>query len=131
MVSIESTPLRPSGYPPGRSLGAKLLGVMAYYVQQHAREISIRLALGGSPGDVIRLIVGQGMKVVAIGVAVGLFAAAVLARWLTSLLFGVAPHDGSTFAAVAVALLGAALFACAFPARQALGVQPAVLMRAE
>ncbi|MGH9200752.1 MAG: FtsX-like permease family protein, partial [Vicinamibacterales bacterium] len=65
-----------------------IYGVMAYYVQQHSKDISIRLALGGSPGDVLRLIVGQGMKVVASGVVVGLLTALVLTRLMSSLLFG-------------------------------------------
>jgi putative ABC transport system permease protein len=71
------------------------------------------------------------MKVVTAGVAIGLLTAAVLARLMASLLFGVGANDGSTFGAVAVLLLGAALLACLVPARRALGIPPAVLLRAE
>jgi len=108
-----------------------IYGVMAYYVQQHAKDISIRLALGGRPADVLRLIVGQGMKVVASGVVVGLLTALVLTRLMSSLLFGIGAADASTFVAVTVLLLAVALIACGVPARGAIGVQPAVVLRSE
>ena len=108
-----------------------IYGVMAYFVQQHAKDIGIRMALGGRPKDVLRLVVGQAMRVVAGGVAVGLCAAFALARLMGSLLFGVAPTDTSAYAAVAAALVAAALAACAAPAARALRVRPALLLRAE
>ena len=77
-----------------------IYGVMAYYVQQHAKDIGIRVALGGRPRSVLGLIVGQGMIVVAAGVAIGLVAALLLARLLSSLLFGVGAGDVTTFAGV-------------------------------
>jgi predicted permease len=104
-------------------------GVMAYYVQQHSKDIGIRLALGGSPADVLGLIVGQGMKVVASGVLVGLLAALALTRLMSSLLFGVGAADGLTFVAVGILLLAVASMAIFVPARRAMGVHPAVVLR--
>ena len=108
-----------------------IYGVMAYYVQQHSKEISIRLALGGSPSAVLRLIVGQGMTVVASGVAIGVATALVLTRLMSSLLFGVGAADAFTFVAVAFVLLATALMACVVPATRAIGVPPATVLRNE
>jgi putative ABC transport system permease protein len=106
-----------------------IYGVMAYYVQQHAKDIGVRLALGGSRGNLFRLVVGQGMAVVAAGVAVGMLASFGVARAVSSLLFGVSPADPGTFVA-AVGLLGTvALAACAVPAWRAVGVEPASVLR--
>ena len=106
-----------------------IYGVMAYYVQQHAKEIGIRLALGGSRGDLFRLVLGQGMSVVAGGVAVGLLASFAVTRSLSSLLFGIGTADPPTFAAVAGVLALVALAGCAVPARRAIAVQPASALR--
>jgi predicted permease len=108
-----------------------IYGVMAYYVQQHAKDIGIRLALGGRPGEVLRLIVGQGMAVVSGGVGIGLLAALALTRYLSSLLFGVGATDVVTFLAVSVLLLAAALAASVVPARRAIRLQPAMVLRDE
>ena len=108
-----------------------IYGVMAYYVQQHTRDISIRLALGGSPGDVLRLVLGQGMRVVATGVAVGLVVAFVGTRLMSTVLFGVGATDVVTFGAAATFLLVVALLACAVPAKRATGLQPATVLRSE
>jgi putative ABC transport system permease protein len=108
-----------------------IYGVMAYYVQQHAKDISIRLALGGSPREVLRLIVGQGMRVVASGVAIGLIAAVFLARLMSSLLFGVSATDALTFAAVTIVLLSVALVACLMPSARAVSIEPAAVLRNE
>jgi putative ABC transport system permease protein len=105
--------------------------VMAYYLQQHAKDIGIRLALGGRPGEVLRLIVGQGMAVVSGGVGIGLLAALALTRYLSSLLFGVGATDVVTFLAVSVLLLAAALAASVVPARRAIRLQPAMVLRDE
>lgn len=105
-----------------------IYGVMAHYVQQHAKDIGIRLVLGGSPDAVLRLIVGQGMKVVASGVVVGLLTALVLTRLMSSLLFGIRTGDAFTFVVVTMLLLALALVACSVPARRAIGVQPAVVL---
>lgn len=106
-------------------------GVMAYYVQQHVKDISIRLALGGGPADVMRLVVGHGMKVVTSGVIVGVLIALGLTRLMTSLLFGVGAADAFTFVAVSALLLAVALVACVVPARRAVGVPPAAVLRHE
>jgi predicted permease len=108
-----------------------IYGVMAHYVQQYAKDISIRLALGGRPSDVLRLVVGQGMNVVVIGVAAGMLAAFFLARLMSSLLFGVAPTDLATFAGVGGLLLLVGALACLIPARRATAIAPAAVLRTE
>lgn len=108
-----------------------IYGVMAYYVQQHVKDIGIRMAVGGTSGDVLRLVVVQGMKVVAGGVAAGLLIAAAMTRLTASLLFGVDAGDKFTFAAVGILMLAVALAACLVPARRAVGVEPAVVLRNE
>ena len=108
-----------------------IYGVMAYYVQQRSKDITIRLALGGSWSAVLRLIVGQGMKVVTIGIVIGLLTALLATRWMSSLLFGVKGADPLTFGAVTLLLLIVALGACLVPARRAIGLQPAAILRNE
>jgi putative ABC transport system permease protein len=108
-----------------------IYGVMAHYVQQHSKDISIRVALGGSSADVMRLVVGQGMKVVASGVVIGVLAALALTRLMASLVFGVGVADAFTFVWVSSLLLMMALVACFVPARRAIGMQPAVVLRNE
>jgi predicted permease len=108
-----------------------IFGVVAFYVQQHGREISIRVALGGRAQDVLRLVVGQGMKVVAAGTAIGLLAAVAAARLMSGLLFGAGSSAAAACGAVAALLLGVALVACLVPARRALAVPPAALLRSE
>jgi putative ABC transport system permease protein len=108
-----------------------IYGVMAYYVQQHTKDISIRLALGGSSSDVLRLIVGQGMTVVSSGVVVGLLVALVLTRLMSSLLFAVGAADMFTFVAVTFLMLAVAFVACLVPATRAIGVQPGTVLRTE
>jgi predicted permease len=108
-----------------------IYGVMAYYVQQHTRDIGIRVALGGSRGALVRLIVGQGMKVVILGIVVGLAGALLVTRLMSSLLFGVDPLDALTFAAVGTVLAGAAVLACVVPARRAVRLEPAAVLRNE
>jgi putative ABC transport system permease protein len=106
-----------------------IYGVMAYHVQQHTKEIGIRLALGGSRREVLRMIVGQGMRIVAGGVAVGILAALALAQLIASLLFGVGARDPAALVSVCVFLLALALLACAIPALRATTLQPAVVLR--
>ncbi len=108
-----------------------IYGVMGYYVQQHLKEISIRMALGGSRGDVAKLVVGQGMTVVIGGVIAGTALAFAATRLMSSLLFGVGATDPLAFTGVASLMVSVALIACAVPAWRAMRVQPAVVLRNE
>lgn len=108
-----------------------IYGVMTYYVQQHLKDISIRLALGGSRRAVLWLIVGHGMKVVGLGVAAGLAASLGATRLAANLLFEVGAADPFTFAAVGGILVSVALAACLTAATRAFAVQPASLLRQE
>jgi len=108
-----------------------IYGVMAYYVQQHLKDIGIRIALGGSSADLLKLIVGEGMKVVGVGIVVGLAAAFGLARISASLLFGIAAADPLVFAGVSGVLAAVALAGCLVPAMRAVAVHPAAVLRSE
>ncbi len=110
---------------------AGIYGILANAVRLRAREIGIRKALGAGRGEVIRLLVGHGMRLTLAGLALGLGAAAELTRFQQSLLFGVRPTDPLTFAAVALLLCAVALAACGIPARRALAIDPAEALRAE
>lgn len=106
-----------------------IYGVMAYYVQQQGKEISIRLALGGSPAGIRRLIVARGMILVGFGVSAGVAAAIAFARLLSASFFGVSAADPLTVGAVTILMIGAALSACAVPAARAVAVQPSEVLR--
>jgi putative ABC transport system permease protein len=106
-----------------------IYGVMAYSVAQRRQEIGIRMALGAQKGDVLRLVIGGGMKLTAIGVGIGLTAAFALTRVLNALLYGVKPFDAPTLIAVAILLSLIALLACWLPARRAAGVNPLIALR--
>jgi putative ABC transport system permease protein len=108
-----------------------IYGVMAYYVQQHTKDIGIRLALGARAADVLSLIVGQGMAVVMRGTAIGLLTALVATRLMSSLLFGVKASDALTFVAVSALVIVVALVACFVPAKRASGLAPASVLRNE
>lgn len=94
-----------------------IYGVLAYAVTQQSHEIGIRMALGASQRDVLRLVVGQGITLTLIGEVVGLAGAFALTRLMTSLLFGVSATDSATFTVIALLLTGVALLACYIPAR--------------
>jgi len=108
-----------------------IYGVMGYYVQQHLKEISIRMALGGSQGDVAKMVIGQGMTVVVVGTAVGIALAFATTRLMSSLLFNVGASDPIAYATAGAFLLAIAALACAVPAFRAMRLQPATVLRNE
>lgn len=108
-----------------------IYGVMSYMVGRRTNEIGIRMALGAQPRDVLRLVVTHGAKLALIGVAIGVCGALALARFITSMLFGVRAYDPLTFALVALLLSAVAIAACYIPARRAMKVDPMVALRYE
>lgn len=108
-----------------------LYGLMAYSVAQRTSEIGIRLALGAQSGDVMRMIVSDGLRLVGIGIAIGIAGAFALSRVLTQFLYGVVPNDPATFITVSVILVLVAVAACWIPARRAMRVDPMVALRYE
>ena len=108
-----------------------VFGVMAYSVSRRTREIGVRVALGAATGDVLRMILGQGLRTIFMGVAIGIVGSLILTRTVESLLFGVTATDPLTFAGVTLLLVGAALLACYIPALRATKVDPMVALRHE
>lgn len=108
-----------------------LYGVMSYAVAQRTNEIGIRLALGAQRRDVLSLIIGQGLRLILLGLAIGLAGAYALMRIISGLLFGVTAKDPWTFAAVSLLLGAIALVACYLPARRATKVDPLEALRYE
>jgi predicted permease len=110
---------------------AGLSGLIAYSVSQRTREIGVRMALGAGTRDVLKLVIGEGMLLTLIGMAIGLAAALWLTRFLSDLLYGVSAVDPFTFGVTALLLVGVALLACWLPARRATKVDPLVALKCE
>lgn len=108
-----------------------IYGVMSFFVQQHAREIGIRIAVGCEPGSVLALVVGRGLAVAALGLAAGVAGALALTRFLLSQLFEVSPTDVTTFGLAVAGLAATALVACLVPAWRAARIDPVTTLRAE
>jgi len=108
-----------------------LFGVIAYMVSQRTHEIGVRMALGARRSDVMKLVMGQGIRMTLVGLGIGLCAAIGAARLLSPLLYGIGANDPVTMSAVAVCLAAIALLACYLPARKATQVDPSIALRYE
>jgi putative ABC transport system permease protein len=108
-----------------------IYGVIAYFVSQRTQEIGVRIALGATAASVVRLILGQALRPVAIGAAIGVVAALAASRVLASQLFGVSRTDPLTIAVVVATLIAVALVASAVPARRAAAVDPTRALQSE
>jgi putative ABC transport system permease protein len=108
-----------------------LYGIISYAVTQRMQEIGIRLALGAQRGEILGMVIGQGMRLAGAGAGIGLVSSVAISRLLRNQLFHVGPFDPLTFAATALVLLGAALAACYIPARRATRVDPIHALRYE
>lgn len=108
-----------------------LYGVLSQLVTQQTRDIAVRVALGATRADILRMIIGRGLTLAAIGAGIGLVLASLLARGVADVLFGISPHDPVTFAGVTLLLLVIAALACYVPARRAMAIAPLEALRTE
>jgi putative ABC transport system permease protein len=108
-----------------------LYGVLAYTVSQRTTEIGVRMALGATASEVFRLVIGEGLRLTAAGLAFGIVGSLAVGRLLATMLFGVGPADPRILAGTAAVLVAAAAFACVIPARRATRVDPMIALRAE
>jgi predicted permease len=108
-----------------------MYGVLAYHVTARTREIGIRVAMGARPPDVVRLVIGQGLRVTLAGIAIGLALSTLMSRLLATLLEGVSPTDALTWSAAVGVWIAVALLACWLPARRAARVEPVIALRQE
>jgi putative ABC transport system permease protein len=108
-----------------------IYGVIAYSVSRRTHELGVRVAMGAVRADILGLVLRQGMRLVTIGILVGLAASLFMTRLLSSLLYGIGAADALTFVGVVVLLLGVAVLACYLPARRATKVDPIVTLRYE
>jgi putative ABC transport system permease protein len=110
---------------------AGIFGVLSYLVTQRTQEIGLRMALGAQQADVLRVIVGHGLRLMLVGLGIGVAGALIVTRWMSSVLFGVKPTDPLTFTVVAIVLGAVAFLASYIPARRAMRVDPMVALRYE
>jgi ABC-type antimicrobial peptide transport system permease subunit len=108
-----------------------IYGLMAYAVTQRRREIGVRMAVGAEPGDVLRLVLGRALRIVGLGVIVGLAGAVGVTRVLQRFLFGVTPTDPLAFTVVTLLLVAVGMLAAWLPARRATRIDPTAALRAE
>jgi len=108
-----------------------IYGVMSYSFSQRTHEVGIRIAVGAQRLDILRMTLGEGLRIVVIGLASGLVGAAIMTRFFQSMLFDVGPADPITYLSVSVILAGVAFFACYIPAKRATRVDPLIALREE
>jgi ABC-type antimicrobial peptide transport system permease subunit len=111
--------------------GLGIYAVISFAVTQRTQEIGIRMALGAQPANVVQMVLGEGVRTMLIGIAIGLISALALARTVAHMLYGIAPSDPLTFVAVPIILAAVGLLACWIPARRATRVDPLVALRYE